>query len=80
MAVTTATLPISIADITQVFGTWEDCSTRSWATTKQDTYESRHNILFGRGMPETTQVLPLSRIFRNAHRRGGASIYRATIF
>lgn len=78
MAVTTATLPISIADITQVFGTWKDCSTRSWATKLTRYYESRHNTLFGRGMSEEETMLSLQCVL-GVHDRAKTSIHRTTI-
>ena len=80
MAVTTATLRYGVIGNTTDFGSVIGESYSSTSTKLTRYYESRHNTLFGRGMPETTQVLSLSRIFRDAHCRGGASIYRAAIF
>lgn len=79
MAVTTATLRYGVIGNTTDFGSVIGESYSSTSTKLTRHYESRHNTLFGRGLSETTQVLPLSRIFRDAHCRGGASIYRATI-
>ena len=80
MAVATATLGRDVIGNISHFDCEFPESYSGDPTNQTRNYESRHNTLFGRGMPKTTQVLSLSRIFRDAHCRGGASIYRATIF
>lgn len=67
MAVTTATLRYGVIGNTTDFGSVIGESYSSTSTKLTQYYESRPNTLFGRGMSETTQVLSLSRIFRDAH-------------
>lgn len=80
MAVTTATLGRDVIGNISHFDCEFPESYSGDPTKLTRYYESRPNTLFGRGMSETAQVLSVSRIRGDAHCRGGASIYRATIF
>lgn len=80
MAVTTATLGRDVIGNISHFDCEFPESYSGDPTKLTRYYESRPNTLFGRGMPKEETMLSLSRIFRNAHCRGSASIYRASIF
>lgn len=78
MAVTTATIVLWCNGNTADFGSVIRGSSPRGTTKLTRHYESRHNTLFGRGMPETTQVLSFPRI-RGIHDRPKTSFHRTSI-